>query len=156
MELFRRPHLKPLPEPVIKLGPTALLLLDLLKFKRSFKKTLIFVPTIKLAKQLSYWLKLPCLHSKSVNQAQIINEFIELAQGSLICTSILERGVTFINIHVAVFWADHPVFTAATLIQIAGRVGRHPAYPTGSVWFLTRKQSYEVSQCCYEIKRMNA
>ena len=73
----------------------------------------------------------------------------------LICTTILERGVTFSNVHICVLYADHPVYTKASLIQIAGRVGRTPAYPSGSGIFLTRCKSRKVDLCIEDLIMMN-
>lgn len=53
----------------------------------------------------------------------------------LVTTTILERGVTFPGVQVVILGADDPVFTVAALVQIAGRVGRSPTAPTGTVLF---------------------
>jgi competence protein ComFA len=54
----------------------------------------------------------------------------------------LERGVTFPNINVLVLEADQTVFNEATLIQIAGRVGRVTA--EGEVVFTSKFISEEM------------
>src|SRR5690606_22417394 len=53
----------------------------------------------------------------------------------LLTTTILERGVTFPNIDVAVIGAEDDIFTEAALVQIAGRVGRSVDFPTGNITF---------------------
>src|SRR5690625_8008674 len=53
----------------------------------------------------------------------------------LLTMTILERGVTFPAIDVAVLDAGHIVFDEAALVQIAGRAGRSHLDPTGEVVF---------------------
>ncbi|MEY8741167.1 helicase-related protein [Bacillales bacterium AN1005] len=65
----------------------------------------------------------------------------------LITTTILERGVTFPNIDVAVLGAEDAVFTASALIQIAGRAGRSVKNPFGDVaFFITEKRKVWLRQ----------
>lgn len=73
----------------------------------------------------------------------------------LITTTILERGVTFPAIDVLVLGADDAIFSAAALIQIAGRVGRKPDRPTGAVNFYNQKNSSTIRQAQREIQMMN-
>ena len=73
----------------------------------------------------------------------------------LITTTILERGVTFRDIDVLVVGANHSVFNTASLVQIAGRVGRHADYPTGNVYFFHDQQTTAIKNARREIKRMN-
>ncbi len=54
----------------------------------------------------------------------------------LITTTILERGVTFPGIDVIVLKADDEIFSAAALVQIAGRVGRNSDRPTAGSYFI--------------------
>lgn len=74
----------------------------------------------------------------------------------LVTTTILERGVTFPGIDVAVLGADEPVFSSSALVQIAGRVGRSAKRPTGLVDFWLNEYSNSVKQAQLEIKTMNA
>lgn len=53
----------------------------------------------------------------------------------LLTTTILERGVTIERLEVAVIGAEHEVFSDSALVQIAGRVGRSFANPSGTVTF---------------------
>ncbi|MFK4997169.1 hypothetical protein ACI2OX_04930 [Bacillus sp. N9] len=48
---------------------------------------------------------------------------------------MLERGVTFPNIDVAVIGAEDDIFTEAALVQISGRVGRSSEFPNGTITF---------------------
>ncbi|NMA69628.1 MAG: DEAD/DEAH box helicase family protein [Desulfitobacterium sp.] len=56
-----------------------------------------------------------------------------------VCTSILERGVTFPRAQVIVLGADHEIFDERSLVQMAGRVGRSRECPTGTALFLAPK-----------------
>ncbi len=74
----------------------------------------------------------------------------------LLTTTILERGVTFANLHVLVLDAADQVWDEATLVQIAGRVGRNKNYPTGLVWFLAPHLTRAMKAAKKQIQRMNA
>lgn len=95
---------------------------------------LIFVPTIKKAKILSLFLGCKYICSSSKNKESIIQSFRE-RKGILVCTTILERGVTFKDCFVIVLFAGHRVFTKSSLIQIAGRVRRSMNPYKGEVLF---------------------
>jgi competence protein ComFA len=73
----------------------------------------------------------------------------------LIATTVLERGVTVPRCHVVVVGADHPVFDTASLIQMAGRVGRSPVYQKGQVLFLADVHTEAQKTAVREIKELN-
>jgi competence protein ComFA len=73
----------------------------------------------------------------------------------LVTTTILERGVTIPESDCIVCGADNPVFDQASLVQIAGRVGRSAAAPGGLVLFLAEKRAQPPRAAIREIKRMN-
>lgn len=73
----------------------------------------------------------------------------------LITTTILERGVTFPGIDVLVLKADDEIFSAAALVQIAGRVGRNADRPTGQVIFYCEAKTSNIKSCESQIKMMN-
>ena len=105
-------------------------------FKNRKRRYLIFVPTIEMAEQVSVMLDhTPFVHAESPDRAELIQQFRNKKMNRLITTTILERGVTFPSIDVAIIQADHHVFDEAALIQIAGRAGRSHADPTGDVVF---------------------
>ncbi|WP_307069875.1 DEAD/DEAH box helicase [Alkalibacillus filiformis] len=99
------------------------------------RRFLLFAPTIQLAEKLAEKLNMPYVHAESPDREYLIKQFRARAFQSLITTTILERGVTFPSIDVAVIQADHHVFDEAALIQIAGRAGRSASDPTGDVTF---------------------
>lgn len=63
----------------------------------------------------------------------------------LVTTTILERGVTFAGLNVLVLGADDELFNSASLVQIAGRVGRSTQCPDGDVVFLCSRKKKECS-----------
>ena len=115
---------------------------------------LIFVPTRKMAQHLSRYLRIPFLTSQSENKAEILRDFRE-NQGKLISTTVLERGVTFENIHVFVVHAQHMVFNEASLVQIAGRAMRGMKPQKGDVIFLCLDISKAVERSIERIKKAN-
>lgn len=149
-----RPSLKLLPEP--KLIKTRFPFLHLLNLIIKYRKEhcLIFVPTKKIAKNLSKILKIPYISSNSDNKSDIISNFKE-TRGLLITTTVLERGVTFTDCFVFVFHAQHRVFTEGSLVQIAGRAMRGMNPLKGGVWFLCLEQSNAIEGCIKRISKAN-
>ena len=156
ISLFRRFHNHDLIVPKVIVKFSGVLQLKMIRFLKNTNRVMLFVPTIALATLYSKLLKAPCIHSKIKDKESVIKAFDEGKFNILICTTIMERGVTFENVNVCVLYADHQVFTKASLIQIAGRVGRSVDYPTGSGIFLCRKQSRKVEACIQELEMMNA
>lgn len=160
LTLNRRPHGHDLPVPVLFTGPFVLLFLKLLVWlKQRDAPRMVFAPTIREARILHRILSwfLPCrlCTSKSVNRDEVIDAFRKDAHGVIVCTTVLERGVTVANAQIAVFHADHRVFDEAGLIQMAGRAGRTFEYPEGDVLFLLNERSRLCEQCRKEIEEAN-
>lgn len=154
--LYERPFKNALIVPTIKMMNRSLMVLWLKAYlSKEQTQTLVFVPTVKLAKQLGRLLSLPIITSKSDNKEIIIKSFQQQTIKHIITTTILERGVTFSNIHVVVVLANHKVFDMASLIQICGRVGRDKEYPFGKCVFLVDEKSREVNQCIQKITQAN-
>lgn len=94
-------------------------------------------------------------HSRDPDRERKISNMRAQVYQWFLTTTILERGVTFPGIDVIVLAADHMVFNQASLVQIAGRVGRSHKEPTGSVWFLGQGYTTAIKGCIKEIKQMN-
>lgn len=160
VELNSRYTGKPMVVPVAYYGFNWMLWLYIIGFiKTATRSILLFVPTIALAKRLYTWFKpwISCnyLTSKTEDKETIIESFRNKEYPLLIATSVLERGVTFIDIDVLIYLADHPVFDQAALQQMAGRVGRHPVYYQGRCVFLCKSRSEAVNQCIERIAYAN-
>jgi competence protein ComFA len=152
---FERPSRHPLMVPqVIKTFRSWMIIWTLILIRRQ-KKWLVFVPTHDQATKMGWILRCDVLTSKSENKEAIIQRFAQCNQGVLVCTTILERGVTFHHVHVIVMMAHHHVFDESSLVQIAGRVGRHVKSPQGDVFFLVSKHSEEVSACIHTLQNAN-
>ena len=161
VELNSRYTGKPMVEPRKHIGPKLLLWFDLIHFIISRQRSvLIFVPTIAIAKHLYQWLRpwIKCgvITSKSDDKETIIESFRDKTIPLLIATSILERGVTFIDIDVAIFYADHPVFDNAALQQMVGRVDRHPQYYQGRCVLFANQQTKAINACIERIQYANS
>lgn len=154
--LYQRPFNNPLCVPQLK-KMNKLLMVLWIKRRLSFTthQTMVFVPSIKMANQLSLLLSIPVITSKTKDKELIIKKFQLKESKHLITTTILERGVTFSNVHVVVALANHKVFDMASLIQISGRVGRDKDYPLGECVFLVDAKSREVDKCIRSIIQAN-
>lgn len=163
VELFQRPHAHPLVEPKVIHTYASIQLVCLIRFLARCRKAkiqvLVFVPTIKAAKQYTRYLRLlfRCTHltSQSTDKDQIIADFHKRKYDCLITTTVLERGITIKGIYVAVLHSDHIVFNEASLIQIVGRVGRNIEMPSGEAILLCQRITKDIKRCIYAIRKMN-
>jgi len=106
----------------------------------SRKQVLLFIPKIaymeKVASIFEQWTThLETVHAEDAFRKEKVQKMRKNQLDLLITTTILERGVTFANIDVAVLGAENQIFTDSALIQIAGRAGRKKEHPTGEVAF---------------------
>ena len=121
----------------------------------------IFTPSISKCESLFSLLHLfvkngEYVHSQRENRAKIIGDFKKNKFLYLVTTSVLERGVTFKNLQVIVTDSEEEdIYDSATLIQIAGRVGRKFDAPTGDVIFLAQKVTKSMEDALNEIKFCN-
>lgn len=165
VELFSRFHKHPLPVPVIKIGKAfikyTILYDEVKRFIKNNKKIFIFAPTIEICEEIYSFLSLlikggEYVHSKRKDRSEIISNFKQCKYRYLVTTAVLERGVTFKDLQVIVFKADHAVYDSHALIQIAGRVGRKKDAPDGEVIYIANKANNEMLKSISEIKRANA
>lgn len=128
------------------------------------RQLLIFVPTIQLADQMatklqSFFAKqhlpISSVHAEDPEREKKIKLFRSKKLYVLITTTILERGVTFPSVDVAVIDAGHDVFDEAALVQISGRAGRSPDDPTGEVIFIHDGKTRAMVQAIKSIRAMN-
>lgn len=132
----------------------------LLLMLKKRKRWIIYVPTIQQVEKMVCFLKKFCpnvqgVSSKSKDTQKYIDQLKTYSQYILVSTTLLERGITVENVQVIVFHCEHMIFDERTLIQIAGRVGRKPRFPTGNIYFLTANQSKEIRKCIKTIQRLN-
>ena len=96
-----------------------------------------------------------CLHSKVEDRQSKLEDFKKGKYRYIVTTAILERGVTFPDLQVIIFKADHKLYDSHALIQISGRVGRKKDHPDGEVIFLANENTDEIKRTITEIKRAN-
>lgn len=139
------------------------LLLWLKRHWQTQQRFLLFVPRISdlpqiksiLCKIVPKEIKFATVFSSDPDRLAKVQAMRDHHYFFLVTTTILERGVTFPGIDVAVLGADEPVFSSSALVQIAGRVGRSSQRPTGLVDFWINEYSNSVKQAQLEIKTMN-
>ena len=164
VELFSRYHMHPLPEPKLIVRKGVFIYVELLdvlrKFLKKTKPVFIFAPTIEMCESLFMFLRIfykggLCLHSKVEDRQEKLGKFKEGIYRYIVTTAILERGVTFPDLQVIIFKADHVLYTSHALIQISGRVGRKKDHPDGEVIFLINEENDQIKIAVDEIKRAN-
>lgn len=133
------------------------------------RQLLIFVPTIRLAdamcKPLAERLlaehhissseEIESVHAEDSDREDKVLNFRSKKTRVLMTTTILERGVTFPSVDVAVIDAGHEVFDEAALVQIAGRAGRSPDDPDGEVRFFHDGRTDAMVRAIRSIEAMN-
>lgn len=164
VSLFERYHHSPVPVPVFvkKNDYTAIyfVLRKLKEYIKENKPVFIFVPTIDEGEKLFSILSLfvhqgAFVSSKEEDRRLDIERFKQGELDYLVTTSILERGVTVRNLQVMVFAADHEIYSQATLVQIAGRVGRKINATKGDVIFIGKNKTSAITGSIDEIARYN-
>ncbi|MFA5006963.1 MAG: helicase-related protein [Candidatus Izemoplasmatales bacterium] len=124
------------------------------------RRALLFVPTVAVGRSFSAALerhgyRVACVSSREAASPILIRRFREGRVDLLVTTTLLERGVTFRAIDVAVLGADDGIFERNVLIQIAGRVGRSPDAPTGEVRFFAELAGAAMTTAIREIRKAN-
>lgn len=127
-------------------------------------QAILFVPRLQDVFRLVQWLKnqsglnreeLAGVYAQDPEREEKIRQFRQGHIRILISTTILERGVTVKRCHVAVIGADHIIFDQASIVQIAGRVGRSAVYQQGEVWLIAQEKTDAQLQAIREMKNLN-
>lgn len=123
---------------------------------------LVFVPSIEQGEELESYLKkyvsnqnVTFVYSEDGARVEKINQFRQQELNILVTTSILERGVTFDDVSVAIFFPEHTLMTKEMIIQICGRVDRgvkEAAYQLLAYYGVFTDKIHSVSK---QIKEMN-
>lgn len=121
---------------------------------------LIFFPSIDLMNRYLPLFQsedphITSVHSEDPERKEKVQNLREGKTLGLLTTTILERGVTIPNLHVAVIGAEEEIFTESALVQIAGRVGRSAANPSGEVLFFHYGKTNAMNKAIKQIQRMN-
>lgn len=167
-----RYHRHPLPEPVFKwIGDWREQINKQQKRKlyqliQSFLKIqgvhLVFMPNIELAEKLYAWLqvdqpelRIDVVHSKDPSRKQKVQALRDGDYQALISTTILERGVTFTHCHVCIIGSESSLYSSSALVQMSGRVGRRPDYPSGTLIYAHYGKSQSMIEARRQIQSMN-
>ena len=124
------------------------------------KQALLFFPRIELMEEILPILKvihpkIEAVHAEDPLRKEKVQAMREKEIPLLLTTTILERGVTFPNLDVAVLGSEDPIFTESALVQIAGRVGRSSDYPSGNVTFFHYGKTNAMVKARRQIMSMN-
>lgn len=126
------------------------------------RRTLIFCPTVDWLTQFADVLmvefpewRIGSAHAKDRQRLEKVKTMRQAGYDFFLTTTILERGVTFEDIDVIVIGSNHTVFNRASLVQIAGRVGRSQRWPTGNVYFVHDGWTKAMKEAVQEIQQLN-
>ncbi|MDQ0214961.1 competence protein ComFA [Oikeobacillus pervagus] len=124
------------------------------------KQTLLFLPNIEIMeKALPLFQQLhpntDSVHAEDPSRKEKVEKMRAKQTFVLLTTTILERGVTFPHIDVAVIGAEDRIFTESALVQIAGRAGRSAQFPDGDVVFFHYGKTNEMVKAVFHIDSMN-
>lgn len=132
------------------------------RYQQNQQRCLVFFPSIALMEQAERLCKrafpnvdLISVSSQDSERLDKVNQMRTADCQFLLTTQILERGVTFADIHVIVVGSEDAVFTTSALVQISGRVGRKVTAPTGEVTFFHEGITKASRAAICQIKQMN-
>lgn len=124
------------------------------------KQTLIFFPHISLMEKALPILRqfsstIEAVHAEDPDRKEKVQRMRTTEIPLLLTTTILERGVTFPNIDVAVVGAEDAIFSESALVQIAGRAGRSKDHPEGVVTYFHYGKTEDMLKARKQIVSMN-
>lgn len=124
------------------------------------KQALIFFPHIPFMEKALPQLRqldqtIEAVHAEDPDRKTKVQKMRTKEISLLLTTTILERGVTFPNIDVAVVGAEDDIFTESALVQIAGRAGRSKDHPDGVVTFFHYGKTEAMIKARKQIVTMN-
>ncbi|MGM0805786.1 MAG: DEAD/DEAH box helicase [Bacillota bacterium] len=128
---------------------------------KSGRRAMIFVSSVSVLEKLTELIRkevdvsVDSVHAEDPFRKEKVIQFRNQDTQLLVTTTILERGVTVPYLDVAVFGADHDVFTESALVQIAGRAGRSKDDHNGKVLLFHYGKSLSMIQALNHIKSMN-
>lgn len=124
------------------------------------KQALLFFPNILLLNKILPFLQtvepgILAVHAADPLRKEKVQQMRDKKILMLLTTTILERGVTFPNIDVAVIGAEDDIFTESALVQISGRVGRSAQFPDGEITFFHYGKTEAMLKARKQIINMN-
>ncbi|WP_071393497.1 DEAD/DEAH box helicase [Bacillus tuaregi] len=124
------------------------------------QQVLLFFPRIELMEKILPVLKnihpaIEAVHAEDPERKEKVQRMRNKEILILLTTTILERGVTFPKLDVAVIGAEDRIFTESALVQIAGRVGRSADFPSGDITFFHYGKTDAMVKARRQIIQMN-
>ncbi|GHH97470.1 DEAD/DEAH box helicase [Neobacillus kokaensis] len=124
------------------------------------KQALVFFPHIPLMENALPILRqlapnIEAVHAEDPERKAKVQKMRSKEIPLLLTTTILERGVTFPNIDVAVLGSEDDIFIESALVQIAGRAGRSKDHPDGVVTFFHYGKTEAMLKARRQIVLMN-
>ncbi|MGI8385402.1 DEAD/DEAH box helicase [Robertmurraya sp. P23] len=121
---------------------------------------LVFVPTVAWVAKILPLLqviddRIESVHAKDPDRKEKVLSMRKKEIPLLVTTTILERGVTFPGLEVAILGSEDRIFTESALVQIAGRVGRSAMEPSGDVTYFHKGKTESMLQAKKQIVAMN-
>lgn len=121
---------------------------------------LLFLPKIELMETLLPYMKtfdarIEAVHAEDPQRKEKVQRMRNRETPLLVTTTILERGVTFPGVDVAVLGAEDRIFTESALVQIAGRAGRSASQPNGNITFFHYGKTNAINKAIRQITNMN-
>ncbi|MFC0477867.1 DEAD/DEAH box helicase [Robertmurraya beringensis] len=121
---------------------------------------LLFVPTVAWMAKLLPLIqmideRIESVHAEDPDRKEKVLRMRKKEIPLLVTTTILERGVTFPGLEVAVLGSEDRIFTESALVQIAGRVGRSADKPFGNVTFFHNGRTQAMEKAKGQVVMMN-
>ncbi|MBE3568898.1 MAG: DEAD/DEAH box helicase [Bacillales bacterium] len=124
------------------------------------KQALLFFPSVRMINSAlplfqTLHSRIEAVHAEDPARIEKVEGMRRKEIPVMLTTTILERGVTFPNLDVAVVGAEESIFDESALVQISGRVGRSADYPDGEIMFFHYGLTREIIKAIRHIERMN-
>lgn len=161
--LEQRPHGHPQVVPRCLTGTIytrlGMLFRALLRWRGRFP-VLMYVPSLAQAhhwfRVLKHWLpNVVLFHAGQSDLHRLPQLLHDKVNFVAVTTTVMERGMTIPRVRVVVWDAHHRLFTSATLIQIAGRVGRSSIDYSGETLLIAAHETKEIDICISTISKQN-
>lgn len=149
----------------VKAGRTISPLMEMVRTSLAAdRQVFLFVPRIEEVESILAYMQaslpeqagsMAGVHATDPSREEKVLSFRKKEIKLMVTTTILERGVTIPGSDVIVVGAHAPVFDEASLVQIAGRVGRSTDDPKGTVLFLQAYRAKAPQAAVRQITQMN-
>lgn len=160
IKLLTRPSGKPIIVPNVFYGPSFIHIFYLFKLMHDMtNQCIVFVHSKRLCKILYLLFKsfYSCtyVYSDLLKRDENIKAFKNKDYQFIFATTVLERGITILDVNVIVLDFKQGCFDESSLIQMTGRVGRNYKNPYGYAYILSTHVSKEIENCVNNLREAN-